>query len=82
MSLTTGGPEAAYLPDGFNGDIHGILRPIHRGILQFVGFDVLVPQIVYGPAHLQEAERHAALQCYRRRLASIRDEAPFDVGRY
>lgn len=31
LSLTTGGPEEAYLPGGFNGDMMGILRPIHRG---------------------------------------------------
>jgi NAD(P)H dehydrogenase (quinone) len=34
LSLTTGGPADAYWPDGFNGDIHGILRPIHRGALR------------------------------------------------
>src|SRR5512147_2838395 len=29
LSLTTGGSgEAAYRPDGFNGDINGVLRPI------------------------------------------------------
>ncbi len=49
LSLTTGGPAPAYLKGGFNGDIHAILRPIQRGILQFVGFEVLAPQIVYGP---------------------------------
>src|SRR5262249_51691623 len=38
LSLTTGGPEDAYRTGPFNGDIAGILRPIHRGILQFVGF--------------------------------------------
>ncbi len=52
LSLTTGGPEDAYRTGGFNGDIAGILRPIHRGILQFVGFDVVAPQIVYGPRSL------------------------------
>ena len=36
-----GGPEDAYRKGAFNGDITGILRPIHRGMLQFVGFEVL-----------------------------------------
>jgi NAD(P)H dehydrogenase (quinone) len=53
LSLTTGGPQEAYQPDGFNGDIHAILRPIHRGMLEFTGFSVLQPQIVYTPAHLE-----------------------------
>jgi hypothetical protein len=47
--LTGGGPAPAYLKGGFNGDIHAILRPIQRGMLQFVGFEVLAPQIGYGP---------------------------------
>ena len=37
LSLTTGGPAPAYVKGGFNGDIHAILRPIQRGMLQFVG---------------------------------------------
>ena len=41
LSLTTGGPAPA---GGFNGDIHAIPRPIQRGILQFVGFEVLAPR--------------------------------------
>ena len=32
LSLTTGSSEAAFRPGGFNGDIAGILRPIHRGM--------------------------------------------------
>jgi NAD(P)H dehydrogenase (quinone) len=47
LSLTTGGTEGAYTADGFNGDVSSILRPIHRGILQFVGYDVIRPEIVW-----------------------------------
>jgi NAD(P)H dehydrogenase (quinone) len=46
LSLTTGGPPASYVKGGFNGDIYAILRPVQRGMLQFVGFDVLAPEIV------------------------------------
>jgi NAD(P)H dehydrogenase (quinone) len=82
LSLTTGGPADAYRPEGFNGDIAGILRPVHRGMLRFVGFDVLAPQIVYGPARMSDEQRRAELEGYARRLASIADEAPIEVGRY
>ncbi len=44
LSLTTGGPREAYEPGGFNGDMAGVLRPINRGILRFVGFAVLGPR--------------------------------------
>ncbi len=82
LSLTTGGPQEAYMEDGFNGDIYAILRPIHRGILEFAGFTVLQPHIVYGPAHLTEEERTLLLDRYGRRLGNIESEKPMAVGRY
>jgi NAD(P)H dehydrogenase (quinone) len=83
LSLTTGGSgEAAYQPDGFNGDINGILRPIQRGMLQFLGYDVLKPQIVHGPAQSSDEERKARLAEWRARLTKIVEEEPIVVGRY
>ncbi|MBZ5500424.1 MAG: NAD(P)H-dependent oxidoreductase [Acidobacteriia bacterium] len=82
LSLTTGGPEDAYRKGAFNGDIAGILRPIHRGILQFVGFDVLAPQIVYGPVRSTDEQRRQALATYAERLQTIGLESPIDVGIY
>jgi len=82
LSVTTGGPAAAYVAGGFNGDIHSILRPIHRGMLRFTGWDVLQPNIVYGPVRLSDGERESALNAWANRLVSIADEEPIDVGEY
>lgn len=82
LSMTTGGGSEHYEKGGFNGDIHGILRPINRGIFEFVGFTVLAPQIVYGPAHMTRDQREAALAAYTQRLESILDESPYVVGAY
>ena len=82
LSLTTGGPAPAYVKGGFNGDINAILRPVQRGMLQFVGFEVLAPQIVYGPVRLTQAQRSELLASYAGRLKNIAGEAPFDVGIY
>ena len=83
LSLTTGGEgAAAYQPGGFNGDINGILRPIQRGMLEFVGYDVLKPQIVWGPAQITEEKRKAALEAWRERLTRIVQEEPIAVGQY
>jgi len=82
LSVTTGGPPAAYVPGGFNGDIQAILRPIERGILRFVGFDVLAPHLVYGPAHLSDEQRKEILDAYDARLRGIAGEDPIDVGEY
>ncbi len=82
LSLTTGGPPPAYVKGGFNGDISAILRPIQRGMLHFVGFEVLAPQIVYGPVRLEEGRRTELLAIYAERLRQIGEEQPFEVGLY
>lgn len=82
LSLTTGGQEEAYRHGGFNGDISGVLRPIQRGMLEFVGFGVLAPQIVYAPVRMTDDERAQHLAAYTERLLHITQESPFDVGTY
>lgn len=82
LSLTTGGPEAAYAKDGFNGDLTAILKPMHRGMLNFTGFSVLRPHVVYGPVRADEAQRQTWLAQWTQRLHSIATEVPIDVGRY
>ncbi len=60
----------------------GILRPLHRGILEFTGFTVLAPHVTYGPARKSEAALDAALRAFAHRLAGIWEEPGIDVGRY
>jgi NAD(P)H dehydrogenase (quinone) len=80
LSVTTGGPGMAYEPGGCSGDIAGILRPINRGILRFVGFDVLAPQVCYGPARMTPDQRVQVLADHARRLRWLHLDAPIDVG--
>lgn len=82
LSLTTGGVEAAYQPGGLQGDLAGVLRPIHRGMLQFTGFTVLPPQVVYGPARMTPEERAAALAEWAGRLQTLAQEEALEVGAY
>lgn len=82
LSLTTGGPAEAYAKDGFNGDIECILRPVHRGMLQFTGFDVLAPHIVYAPVRQTEERLRELLEVFGRRLRGIDEEPAIEVGRY
>jgi NAD(P)H dehydrogenase (quinone) len=82
LSLTTGGPAPVYQKGGWNGDIHAILRPVQRGMLRFVGFDVLAPNIVHAPVRISSAERTAALRAWADRLQGIAAEPPIDVGEY
>ncbi len=82
LSLTTGGDEKAYLAEGLQGDIAGILRPLQRGILEFTGFEVLAPHIVYGPASLSDQERQDELSRWQNRLRTIGQEKVIEIGRY
>lgn len=82
LSLTTGGPQEAYGKGGFNGDIEAILRPIQRGVCEFLGFEVLAPQIHYGPVRATPEQRQAWLADYAERLQSIEAEPAIAVGQY
>lgn len=82
LSLTTGGGKSDYLKGGFNGDLAGILRPLHRGIFEFTGFEVLSPHVVYGPARLSPADRERELEIWSERLIQIFEEQAISVGEY
>lgn len=82
LSFTTGGPQDTYRKGGSTGDILAVIRPVHRGMLQYVGFDVLAPHIVYGPLRMSQEERRARLAEYAARLRGIFEEAPIEVGPY
>lgn len=82
LSLTTGGPQGAYAPGGFNGDLDAILRPLQRGILQFTGFSVLRPQVHWQPAQADAVQRLAWLDAWSERLRGIGQESPITVGDY
>src|SRR5208283_874620 len=82
LSVTTGGPEPAYAKGGWNGDIQAILRPIQRGMLRFTGFNVLAPNLCFGPARATPQQRAIWLKSYEARLGSIAQEKPIDVGEY
>lgn len=76
LCLTTGGPEAAYLERGINGNLDRILYPIQHGILFFCGFEVLPPFVAWAPAHADDAARASMLAAYETRLRGIEGEAP------
>jgi NAD(P)H dehydrogenase (quinone) len=59
--VTTGGSPASFAPDGDFGDISEFLFHIHRGMLEFVGYEVLEPIITHRPARLDDAQRAGAL---------------------
>ena len=82
LSFTTGIPQPGYTAGQIGGDIHEIIKPIQRCILEFVGFSVLQPQITYAASHGTDEERQELLKKYRERLSAIQEEEPIDCGRF
>ncbi|WP_035793589.1 NAD(P)H-dependent oxidoreductase [Kitasatospora mediocidica] len=62
LLFTTGGSGAAFEPGGAFGALDDFLFHIHRGMLEFVGYQVLDPVVTYGPARLTDEERATALE--------------------
>lgn len=73
LSVTTGGPRKNYVDENY-GSISSILFPIHRGILEFLGFSVLQPEIVYSVERLADTERRIILDNWAKRLMNIEKE--------
>jgi NAD(P)H dehydrogenase (quinone) len=70
LSITTGGPEKNYVTNRY-GSTNEILHPIQTGILEFVGFTVLQPEIHFSIERLTEEERKAVLESWSNRLENI-----------
>ena len=81
LSLTTGGRADRFGPDRLMGDLMAHLRPIHMGILNFCGFDVLEPFVAYAAASVDDAQRKHYLDDWARRLPGLFDETPLPFHR-
>ncbi len=82
LSLTTGGVEDSYQGNGLHGDLNSMLKPIHRGMFRFVGFNVLRPHVVYGPVRQTAEQREQELGRWSGRLKDIFLEEPMEVDGY
>jgi NAD(P)H dehydrogenase (quinone) len=71
LSLTTGGTTARFSDDGAYGDIERVLYPLHRGVLQYIGLDVVDPFIAYAAPRVTHQERRAMLAAYADRLRTV-----------
>jgi NAD(P)H dehydrogenase (quinone) len=80
LLFTTGGPSESFRPGGAFGPMDDFLFHIHRGMLEFVGFQVLEPVITYGPARMTDQERAAALDAVRESVARVAADAGATVG--
>ncbi|MGK5639415.1 NAD(P)H-dependent oxidoreductase [Streptomyces sp. URMC 126] len=71
--VTTGGSAESFAQGGSFGAMDDFLYHIRRGMLEFVGYEVLPPVVTYGPAHATDADRQAALEAVREAFAALGD---------
>ncbi|WP_328540525.1 NAD(P)H-dependent oxidoreductase [Streptomyces sp. NBC_00344] len=71
LLFTTGGSSESFRSGGALGSMDDFLFHIHRGMLEFVGFQVIGPVVTYGPARMTDQERTAALDTVRESVALI-----------
>jgi NAD(P)H dehydrogenase (quinone) len=69
LLVTTGGSSESFQPGGAFGSLDDFLFHIRRGMLEFVGYRVLDPIVTYGPAHMTDRERAAALAAIEESVA-------------
>lgn len=74
--VSTGGLPGAYDGSGHYGPIETVLYPVHRGIFEFTGFEVLPPFVAYGPGRIGDAERAQTLDALRLHLTRLAATAP------
>jgi len=70
--VTVGGLPSDYDGSGAYAPIEQVLYPIHRGIFEFTGFEVLPPFVAYGPNRVDPALRAADIGALRDRIAQLR----------
>jgi len=74
ISVTTGVLEAGYGDKAVVGNIMDILRPIQAGVLEFTGWSILEPNIVYSPIRMDDVQRADVISQYAERLKNIESE--------
>lgn len=76
LSITTAAYPQMCSATGINGDIDVILWPLQQGVLRFVGFEALEPNIVWSATYTDDAGRRKALDAYQARLLRLSEERP------
>jgi len=76
VTVTLGGREHMFGEGAIHGPLEDMLRPILRGTLAYVGFEVLAPFVAWHVPYISDEARQAFLVGYERRLQGLVDEQP------
>ncbi|POA19697.1 NAD(P)H dehydrogenase [Pseudomonas sp. FW300-N1A1] len=81
VTVTLGGREHMFGEGAIHGPLEDMLRPILRGTLAYVGFDVLEPFVAWHVPYISDEARQAFLVDYGQRLQRLEDEQPLEFPR-
>ncbi len=76
LAFTLGGQSHMFGKGAVHGEIETLLRPIHQGMLAYVGLEVLPPFIAYHVPYISETERWDYLNQYCEHLLTLDQRAP------
>lgn len=81
LCLSTGGTRERFSPEGVYGDIHQVLWPVQRLIVEYMGIAPLEPFVAYATPRVDQAAREAYLHTWRVRVLEVaRQSAGDPVG--
>jgi NAD(P)H dehydrogenase (quinone) len=78
VTVTLGGREHMFGEGAIHGPLEDMLRPILRGTLAYVGFDVLEPFVAWHVPYISEEARQQFLVDYDQRLQHLSDDLPLE----
>lgn len=76
VSLTLGGQQHMFTPDGVHGPLEDMLRSLLRGTLAYTGMSVLPPFVGWHVPYLRNEARLELLEAWRSRLQGLDDDLP------
>ena len=71
LCLSTGGTRERFSADGVYGEIHQVLWPVQRLMVEYMGMTALEPFVAYGAPRVDQAAREAYLRDWEARLSDI-----------
>jgi len=71
LCLSTGGTQARFSEGGAYGDIHQVLWPAQRLMIEYLGLEALEPFVAYATPRVDQGARDAYLRAWRARLLEI-----------
>ncbi|MED5609463.1 MULTISPECIES: NAD(P)H-dependent oxidoreductase [Pseudomonas] len=71
LAFSLGGQRHMFGKGAVHGEMEALLRPIHQGMLAYVGLEVLPPFIAYHVPYISAAERREYLNEYARHLVTL-----------